>query len=239
MKRVPRWRELRLRTRLVALVLAMVTLAFALVALVTVIQLHGFLVRRLDQQLAAAGGRYAASLEHSDRDADDTRQFNVTGQAEGTLGARIKAGSVTAAHVVGRDNDDNGQPDARARAILAQLHPARRAISRRLPELGEYRLLVLRGNDGDVLVTGLPMHSVEETTHHLIAIEAFVFGGTLLAVGLMNLPWMLLVTALIFLEKIWSQGTNASCLLGAALIFFGLLAFVDPSLLPGLYAGHF
>ena len=61
----------------------------------------------------------------------------------------------------------------------------------------------------------------------------------LLAVGFMNLPWMLLVTVLVFLEKVWSRGQHLSFYLGVALIAFGLLSFIDPSLLPGLYAGRF
>ncbi len=61
----------------------------------------------------------------------------------------------------------------------------------------------------------------------------------LLAVGLMNLPWMLLVTSAIFLEKTQSQGPRLSFYLGALLLFYGLLAFIIPSLLPGLYAGRF
>ncbi len=61
----------------------------------------------------------------------------------------------------------------------------------------------------------------------------------LLAVGLMNLPWMLLVTSVIFLEKSWPQGPRLSFYLGALLLFYGLVAFIDPSLLPGLYAGRF
>lgn len=61
----------------------------------------------------------------------------------------------------------------------------------------------------------------------------------LLAVGFMNLSWMLLVTVVIFLEKVWSRGPWLSFYLGAALLFYGLLAFIDPALLPGLYLGHF
>lgn len=61
----------------------------------------------------------------------------------------------------------------------------------------------------------------------------------LLAVGLMNLPWMLLVTVGIFLEKSWPQGPRLSFYLGALLLFYGLLAFIDPALLPGLYTGRF
>jgi len=180
-----RWRERRLRTRIVALVLLLVTLAFALVAVVTALELKGFLIQRLDQQLAAAGGRYAQSLEHVDADADDGQQFDVPGQAAGTLGARAKNGVVTVAHVVaGRDDDDHiTQPNAADLAVIARLRPGGKPVTRDLPRLGPYRLLAQRGADGDVLVTGVPLHPVEETIHRLVAIEVVVFGGTLLAVG--------------------------------------------------------
>ncbi len=183
--RLRRWREWRLRTRIVAVVLVLVTVAFALVAVVTAAQLNGFLLDRLDQQLSDAGGRYAQSLEHADADRDDARQFDVPGQSAGTLGARVKNGVVTAARVIAHDADDGRpQPSAADRAVLARLRPARGPRTRDLPGLGPYRLLAQRGADGDVLVTGLPLHPIEETIHRLIAIEAVVFGGTLLAVGL-------------------------------------------------------
>jgi two-component system, OmpR family, sensor kinase len=177
----------RLRTQLVALLLALLTVAFALVAVVTAVELSRFLADRLDQQLQSAGGRYAATLEHSpdgDRDADDDRQFDVAGQAAGTLGARSVDGRVTAAHVVGHDADDGSEPGAAARAVLGRLTAARAPRTVDLPGLGKYRVLTQRGSDGDLLITGLPLHPVEETTHRLIRIEAVVFGITFVAVGL-------------------------------------------------------
>ncbi len=57
----------------------------------------------------------------------------------------------------------------------------------------------------------------------------------LIAVGLMNLFWMVLITVAIFLEKVWVQGQKLSILLGCVLIFYGLLVCVSPWLLPGLY----
>ena len=57
----------------------------------------------------------------------------------------------------------------------------------------------------------------------------------LIAVGLMNLFWMVLMMVAIFLEKVWVHGHKISALLGFVLIFYGLLTFVSPWLLPGLY----
>jgi two-component system OmpR family sensor kinase len=187
---VTRWsrrrRTPRLRTQLVVLLLALLTIAFALVGVVTAVQLRHFLTERLDQQLQAAGGRYATTLEHppNDHDADNAdQQFDVTGQSAGTLGARAVNGTITAAHVVGRDRDDP-EPGPAARAVLAGLRPGREPRTVRLPGLGKYRVLVQQGRDGDVLITGLPMRSVDDTAERLVAIEAVVFGVTLVAVGL-------------------------------------------------------
>jgi predicted metal-binding membrane protein len=57
----------------------------------------------------------------------------------------------------------------------------------------------------------------------------------MIAVGLMNLFWMVLLTFVIFIEKIWFNGNRLSAPIGVLLIMYGLLAFVDPALLPGLY----
>src|SRR5215831_11010670 len=55
--------------------------------------------RWVDQQLAAAGTRYAAALEHDDRDSDNA-VTGTLGQAVGTLGARSLNGVVTSMGVV-------------------------------------------------------------------------------------------------------------------------------------------
>ena len=57
----------------------------------------------------------------------------------------------------------------------------------------------------------------------------------LLAVGLMNLFWMVLITLVIFIEKVWYYSYRLNSLIGVALIFYGLLSYIQPSLLTGLY----
>jgi len=59
-------------------------------------------------------------------------------------------------------------------------------------------------------------------------------GGLMLVmvvVGLMNLPWMVLLTIVIFLEKTWLYGDRLSFLIGIGLILFAMLAFIDPTFL--------
>lgn len=53
----------------------------------------------------------------------------------------------------------------------------------------------------------------------------------MVVVGLMNLPWMVLLTMIIFLEKTWHYGDRLSFLVGIGLILFAMLAFIDPTLL--------
>ncbi|OMI41090.1 two component sensor kinase [Streptomyces sparsogenes DSM 40356] len=195
MRRPPLPRALRavlprtLRARLTAGLVVLLAVASLAVGLTTVLALEGFLVRRLDQQLVAAGGRFPASLEHGERpDADngpDTR-----GQSAYTFGARLKGGEATRAAVV-RDNTDAHVPLTEAdRRILAGLPPDGRGHDVRLSAIGAYRVLAVPGDDGDVLVTGLPLHPVEETVHRVVLVEAVVFGSALAVTGVVGALWV-------------------------------------------------
>lgn len=175
--------RLSLRSRLVAVLLILLTASCALVATVTFLALHRFLIDRLDQQLAAAGNRFSLSLDHpSDSDADDGKLGSVAGQAAGTLAARIRNGVVTAIDVVARD--EHPPPSARDRAAVAALPLSPGPRSVRLPDLGTYRVLVTARADGDILVTGLPLDQVGDITGRLVAIEAVVFAAALVVTGL-------------------------------------------------------
>lgn len=178
-----------LRSQLTTGMVVLLALACLAVGFSTVLALEGFLVGRLDQQLAASGGRFAESLEHeSPPDADnmpDTR-----GQSEGTFGARLLTGSVIQAAVV-RDGTDAEVPlDPADRRTLEQLPVDGEAHSRRLSALGLYRLTAVRGDDKDVVVTGLPLRPVEETVRRLEGVEAVVFAAALAVTGILGALWV-------------------------------------------------
>lgn len=178
-----RLRRLSLRWRLVAVLLALLLVSCAIVAAATTLALRRFLLDRLDQQLAAAGDRYSVYLEHpSDGDGDESGFGAVVGQAAGTLGARLAGDSVTAIGVVS-GGDDHRTPTAADRVAIAKLTVTNRPRSVSLPGLGEYRVLVRAGRDGDLLVTGLPEDGVRETIGRLAVTEAIVFTGALLLTG--------------------------------------------------------
>lgn len=48
----------------------------------------------------------------------------------------------------------------------------------------------MAGDDGDVLITGLPLHPVEETVHRLELVEALVFGAALAATAVAGVLWV-------------------------------------------------
>ncbi|MGD3109623.1 ATP-binding protein [Streptomyces sp. YGL11-2] len=178
-----------LRSQLTAGLVTLLALACLAVGVTTVVALERFLVSRLDQQLAASAGRFAASLEHEAKpDADN--QPDTRGQSEGTFGARLLRDTPTQAAVV-RDRTDAAVPlAADDRRALAALPSDGSGHSIRLSTLGRYRVNAVLGDDGDVLITGLPLRPVEETVHQLEAVEAAVFGGALVVTGVLGALWV-------------------------------------------------
>ncbi|WP_433509537.1 sensor histidine kinase [Nonomuraea sp. CA-143628] len=170
-----------LRARLIAGLLILLALSCAAVGVATSVAMDRFLLARVDQQIAADGPRFAASLEHG----EDTR-----GQARGTFGARLVNGRVTHAAVVSeRDGTHPGlSPDDEA--ILAALPVGGPPQTVDLSSLDDYRLVAAAGRDGDVMVTGLSLHGVEETLHRLWLFELVMFAGVLAVTGVAGALWV-------------------------------------------------
>lgn len=178
-----------LRSQLTAGLVALLALVCVAVGVTTVVALDGFLVRRLDQQLAASAGRFAVSLEHEARPDADNRP-DTRGQSEGTFGARLLRGTPTQAAVVRRQTDATVLLTATDRRALAGLPTDGTGHGICLSALGRYRVNAVVGDDGDVLITGLPLHPVEETVHRLEAVETAVFGGALVVTGVLGALWV-------------------------------------------------
>ncbi len=56
--------------------------------------------------------------------------------------------------------------------------------------LDDYRVAASPGRDGDVLITGLPLESVEAAVRHLEAVAAGVFGAALAVTGVAGALWV-------------------------------------------------
>lgn len=187
-----------LRARLIAGLLVLLALVFTGIGVATTTALRHFLAGQVDERLQSAGGRYAASLEHPGAGGADSR-----GQAPGTFAARLVNGTVTQAAVVagippGDDDpvptadtgDDLAHLSTRDRDRLAGLAAGAAPRTVQLSGLGNYRVAAVAGRDGDVLVTGLPLHPVDETVQRLGAIEALVFAVGLTVAGTAGALWV-------------------------------------------------
>ena len=58
----------------------------------------------------------------------------------------------------------------------------------------------------------------------------------LIAVGIMDLRWMVLLTVVVALEKTWRYGPQLALVVGIALIVLGLLVPWYPGIVPGLHS---
>jgi two-component system, OmpR family, sensor kinase len=175
-----RLRTPTLRTQLVALLMILLVVAFALVAVVTAVALRKFLTDRLDEQLRAATDRFAASLAHHDSDADDTTVTRPANQAPGTLGARVVNGQAIAAEVIDNKQGKTKQVGPAGLAVLGGLTKDETPHTIDLPGFGDYRVIVSPAPDGDLLVTGLSSEPIEDTIGQLALIEGIVFAAALI-----------------------------------------------------------
>lgn len=184
-----------LRARLTAGLVVLLAVSCAAVGVAAVVELNGFLTRRLDEQLSEVGSRFPASLEHGGRLPDDHDEHGDTRrQAAGTFGARLLNGTVTNAAVVpssGAETTDLTVDLTGAdRRALASVPADGRAHTLHLAGHESYRVLATRGLDSDVLITGLPLEPVEATVHRLELVAAIVFGAALALTGVVGALWV-------------------------------------------------
>jgi two-component system OmpR family sensor kinase len=205
---VRRLRPRTLRGRLTLGLVVLLTVIFAGVGFATAALLRNFLVDRLDQQLAAAGPRYAQSLEHGLSESPDA---DTRAQAPGTFGARAADGVVTQAGVIDRATGSVtvALSAADSRALLT-LPLDGSAHTVRLSGLGAYRLRAVAGYDGDTLITGLPLEHVEDTLHDLEMTEVALFGGAVVLAGVGGGAWVRL--ALRPLDRVATTAERVSTL---------------------------
>ena len=212
----PRWLAGRtLGARLIAGVLLLLLGACAVIGVGTYLTVRGSMVSSVDQQLRSTSATYAICIE-SDHQAptgaqggqpggdpdDNPPPPNASscsqGQPQGMLGVRIKDGAITNCGVVnGMDNETCHLSAADTKALMAlpvyepsahQRPPwSSTKSSASLTSLdGDYRLTAVTGQDGDVLITGLPLSSVEHVLGQVALAELIVFLSVLLLAGVLG-----------------------------------------------------
>jgi two-component system, OmpR family, sensor kinase len=125
------------------------------------------------------------------------------GQPQGMLGVRIKNGVITNCGVVNGMYNQECPPlsaaDKKALMALPVYHPAypsapnqpapwsNTAYTVRLKSLdADYRVTAVAGHDGDILITGLPMSTVDSTLSQVALAELIVFLSVLLLAGVLG-----------------------------------------------------
>jgi two-component system, OmpR family, sensor kinase len=179
-----------LRGTLIAGLVTLLALACAGVGIATYVVLSHTLLGQLDFQLQAAGGRYAACMEqnedlgqHAPPGTQNMDCNHTPGLGPGTFGARLDHQVVTNWGVIG----GSARLSAADKDKLAALPPDGHFYTRDLDSLGgDYRLTAIRGHDGDVLITGLPVSEMQSTLRQVEMAELVAFSAALVLAGLLG-----------------------------------------------------
>jgi two-component system, OmpR family, sensor kinase len=143
------------------------------------------------------GGPYQPG-DQGDNPPPPNSNYCSQGQPQGMLGVRIKDGQITNCGVVnGMNNETCHLSAADTKALMAlpvYQHSAHTqppwpssTTSANMTSLdGDYRLTAVEGNDGDILITGLPLSSVEHTLGQVAIAELIVFLSVLLLAGVLG-----------------------------------------------------
>ena len=154
----------------------------------------------------------------------------------GYLCAWTAFGAVVYISLVGTDKLANDSPGAArwvgvaifAIAGIYQLTPLKRACLRRCrtPFGSIFHYASYRG----------PARDIRVGMHHGLYCVSCCWGLmiVLVAVGAMNIPVMIALAGVIFIEKVWRHGQLVSRFVGLSLLVLAILAALVPSLLPGL-----
>src|SRR6266545_827042 len=165
----PSRRPVSLRAKLTLQLVLVVAIVCVIITVATEFALHTFLIRRLDQQLTEAsfraggpgpepGGGPGPGPGHGPRG----RPIEASGQGSGTVIATLVGDTVRDAQRL----NSSGQPEnlpITAYPALRSLPVDGKPTNRDLGDLGEYRLVATRAEDGDIVIAGLPLSSVDET----------------------------------------------------------------------------
>ena len=178
-----------LRGKLIVSFVSVLLVAATVIAAATAIFLHSYLVNRLDQQLAQAGGRYSASLsrghEQGGHSGDDDGSSAVPGQGAGTLSVELVNNDIAQATVVSTQGIDKGvELTTSDRQAMTALVAGSGPHSISLQSVGSYRLQAVSGRAGTIEITGLPLGPVTDTLRRLAAVEAGVLIGVIAIGGL-------------------------------------------------------
>jgi two-component system OmpR family sensor kinase len=169
-----------LTARLVAVVLLLLAVAAAVIAVATSLNLRGFLLQQLDNDLRA------------------TNRFTINAppllpgdpgpgpRSSDTLTAKVSDGRVFSVFLRTRDGA-NGPPDPSIASAVLAVVPGDPPRSVDLGSSGDFRMIAGTGADGVVVVSGISESRVQETVGRLVRDEVTVSLIVLLGAGALGL----------------------------------------------------
>ena len=171
-------RRLSLRARLLWAFLVPLVLVLAVVGTVATAALRQELIGQVDTRLDAAVGRSS----HADAVPGDHGRgaypggdgpdfLAIPGQGDGTLGARVENGVATEGGVIGSSAPEEPITVAQGRVVAGVAADGVPRTVHLGGELGNYRVVAVAADDGDVLVIGLPLASTGDAVLRLVAVE--------------------------------------------------------------------
>jgi two-component system OmpR family sensor kinase len=195
-----------LRGRLVAGLLATLTVACAAVGALTYAHLHGVLISQLDQQLASASQRYTSCMMPPPMPGGDDRDGNnrMPGSFQNRCAQQQGLGTFSAIGVTTTSDAVRTGPVSKPLLASGKGYCSLSGADRRelaalpangVPETltlttyGSYRM-VAKDTSGGVLVSGLPLAPVNDTLRQVAIAEIVVFSVALVLTGLIGTAWV-------------------------------------------------
>ena len=171
-----------LTARLVATVVALVTVVSLLIATFATIAIRSQLMDRLDANVMSSVRRVGGNPGDGDR--DNAPPPDASNQGPGTLIALVDPGGTSQGIVLTEQRGGEMPLSTAEIEQLAKLPEDGRVHALDLVGLGSYRVAARRTPSGETLVSGLPTHDVDETVSSLVGYEALlILVGLLTAAG--------------------------------------------------------
>ncbi|CCH29828.1 HAMP domain-containing sensor histidine kinase [Actinosynnema sp. NPDC047251] len=165
-----------LRTRLIVEQVVLIAIVCAGIGIVSVFALRDFQINQLDQRLREASGRVERGGPLMPG-MIPPNPLDRPGFPPGTLVVFIRTSGVDGTRIQpGKDRPDD-LPAGELRALASVPADATARTVQLGAELGEHRVMAVRGRDGTVMVTGLPMAEVDSVVLRM----GFIVGGVALA----------------------------------------------------------
>ncbi|WP_343319184.1 HAMP domain-containing sensor histidine kinase [Arthrobacter sp. TMP15] len=171
----------RLSTRLVAVMMGLLTVICVLVGMVSYAALSMTVNSQLDSTLTQAAVRTTAFYTSSSTSGALPDPLNARATSAGQVSAVLSNGVVHYAGILSSSGTRQQLTNADAN-ILAELSTNGDFSSRTL-SIGEYRLQAQAIPNGDILITGLPLAATEQTLSTLVLSIVLVSVAGLMALG--------------------------------------------------------